>query len=100
MLVVWKWVVIPMSTDRCCTLVEKELVEERKKLYEAIGYSENAKLATYSVEVCACIQLICILDTQHSLIFILCIQYVAHCLNFDLQQVSLTLCNEEGRLVN
>jgi hypothetical protein len=33
-------------------LVDKELVEERKKLYEAIGYSENAKLATYSAEVC------------------------------------------------
>ena len=27
-------------------------MEERKKLYEAIGYSENAKLATYSAEVC------------------------------------------------
>ena len=27
-------------------------------------------------------------------------QYVAHRLNFDLQQVSLTLNNEEGRLVN
>lgn len=38
---------------------DKELVAERKKLYEAIGYSENAKLATYSAEVC--IQLIIIL---------------------------------------
>ena len=27
-------------------------------------------------------------------------QYVAHCLNFDLQQVSLTLNNGEGRLVD
>ena len=35
-----------------CILVDKELAEERKKLYEAIGYSENAKLATYSEEVC------------------------------------------------
>jgi hypothetical protein len=33
-------------------LVDKELIEERKKLYEAIGYSENAKLVTYSAEVC------------------------------------------------
>ena len=33
-------------------LADKELVEERKKLYEAIGYSENAKLVTYSAEVC------------------------------------------------
>ena len=31
--------------------------------------------------------------------YCLFIQYVAHRLNFDLKQVSLTLCNAEGRLV-
>lgn len=39
-------------SDYVRILADKELVEERKKLYEAIGYSENAKLATYSAEVC------------------------------------------------
>ena len=39
-------------SDCICILADKELAEERKKLYEAIGYSENAKLATYSAEVC------------------------------------------------
>lgn len=34
------------------TSAEEELAKERAKLYEAIGYSENAKLATYSEEVC------------------------------------------------
>ena len=57
MVIVWKGVVNPashvcMPYSRHIILVEKELVEERKKLYEAIGYSENAKLATYSAEVC------------------------------------------------
>ena len=30
---------------------EEELLEERKKLYEAIGYSENAETAIYPKEV-------------------------------------------------
>ena len=33
---------------------EEELAKERTKLYEAIGYSENAKLAIYSEEVATC----------------------------------------------
>lgn len=28
------------------------MAEEKKKLYEAIGYSESAKLTSYSEEVC------------------------------------------------
>ena len=70
------------------------MAEERKKLYEAIGYSENAQLATYAAEVC--MQLI----HDYYCIVLCMFQYVAQRLNFDLQQVSLTLNNEEGRLVN
>lgn len=49
----WSWYGKELSiSDYVRILADKELVEERKKLYEAIGYSENAKLATYSAEVC------------------------------------------------
>ena len=33
---------------------EEELLEEKKKMYEAIGYSENAEAAIYPKEVYTC----------------------------------------------
>ena len=40
-----------MSECECVLPSEEELQQEKEKMYEAIGYSENAELAIYPREV-------------------------------------------------
>ncbi len=40
----------------CLLSVEEELAAERAKLYQSIGYSEDAKAAIYPKEVSTCVQ--------------------------------------------
>ena len=42
----------PFQLNNNCIIAEEELAAERAKLYEAIGYSESAKVTAYSAEVC------------------------------------------------
>ena len=42
----------PFQLNNNYIITEEELAAERAKLYEAIGYSEGAKVTTYSAEVC------------------------------------------------
>ena len=49
------------------------MLEERKKLYEAIGYSENAETAIYPKEVymCVCIYMYVYVYTHVYMVYIL-----------------------------
>ncbi len=56
LLYVFLFVVCLFVYRYCLLSVEEELAAERAKLYQSIGYSEDAKAAIYPKEVSTCVQ--------------------------------------------
>ena len=64
--------------------LKEEIEDERKKLYDAIGYSEKGKAAAYKKEVTSCAYIMYAECT-------LSVQYIAHRAEITLRKVSFKL---------